>query len=167
MSVNNAIDYPDLHHLRAAEGWLELGNSSEASAELDQISRAYRVHPDVLVLRWHIYLAARKWHPCLVIARAVTESVPADPRGWLALAETFFCRGQVRQAYKIINAKVNAFPDSWRFQYDLARYACLLGKSDEAEFYLQRAMNVGNAKAIRRWAREDPAFEIIWKPVTD
>ena len=31
---------PDTHHLRAALGWLELGNHVEANAELEQITRA-------------------------------------------------------------------------------------------------------------------------------
>ena len=34
----NPLRPVDLHHLRAAEGWLELGNVAEAREELDNIS---------------------------------------------------------------------------------------------------------------------------------
>ena len=40
----------DLHHLRAAEGWLELGSPAEARSELTHISAKRLDHPDVLVL---------------------------------------------------------------------------------------------------------------------
>ncbi|SVE21558.1 uncharacterized protein METZ01_LOCUS474412, partial [marine metagenome] len=34
----NPLRTVDLHHLRAAEGWLELDNATEAREELDQVS---------------------------------------------------------------------------------------------------------------------------------
>jgi hypothetical protein len=51
----------DHHHLRAAQGWLELGNWLEANAELENITPQQRAHPDVLRLRVEIYSAADKW----------------------------------------------------------------------------------------------------------
>jgi hypothetical protein len=38
----------DLNILRAAEGWLELGNHLEANEELENITPKLRAHPDVL-----------------------------------------------------------------------------------------------------------------------
>ena len=42
------LEHPDVHHLRAAQGWLELGNHLEADKELDEIAPELRAHPDVL-----------------------------------------------------------------------------------------------------------------------
>jgi hypothetical protein len=42
---------PDSHYLAAAQGWLELGNHFEANEELERITPAMRVHPDVLEIR--------------------------------------------------------------------------------------------------------------------
>ena len=42
----------DLHHLRAAEGWLELGDWHSANEELENVTRELRAHPDVLAMRW-------------------------------------------------------------------------------------------------------------------
>jgi len=44
----------DAHFLRAAEGWIELGNHLEAFEELERITPQWRAHPDVLKLRWEI-----------------------------------------------------------------------------------------------------------------
>jgi hypothetical protein len=49
----------DKFHLRAAVGWLELGNHIEADAELDNISPEWRACPAVLEVRWHIYSEAK------------------------------------------------------------------------------------------------------------
>ena len=42
---------PDSFHLKAAEGWFELGNHLEANEELEKIAPKLRVHPDVLEIR--------------------------------------------------------------------------------------------------------------------
>ena len=49
------LEPPDSIHLKAAEGWLELGNQPEANEELEKIAPELRVHPDVLEIRWQIY----------------------------------------------------------------------------------------------------------------
>jgi hypothetical protein len=51
----------DYLHLRAAEGWLELGNWRQANDEVDEISDAFKAHAIVLQLRCEIYKAAKKW----------------------------------------------------------------------------------------------------------
>lgn len=71
------------HHLRAAQGWLELGNHLETDAELDCIAPSLRVHPSVLELRWQIYATSKKWHACIDIAKALTKLKPNRPVGWV------------------------------------------------------------------------------------
>jgi len=50
----------DQRHLLAAQGWVELGNHIEADSELDKIVNEYRVHPDVLEVRWAIYASQKQ-----------------------------------------------------------------------------------------------------------
>ena len=52
---------PDGHHLRAAVGWLELGNAQEALAELEQMSAAAQAHADTLEIRWLVLAEQRQW----------------------------------------------------------------------------------------------------------
>ena len=50
----NKLIPPDTHHLKAAEGWLELGNHLEADAELNKASSASVLIKTSLILRWQI-----------------------------------------------------------------------------------------------------------------
>jgi len=59
------VEAPDLHHWRAATGWLELGNHSEANEEFKQIAPMLQVHPDVLEIRWEICAMAKEWDVCV------------------------------------------------------------------------------------------------------
>jgi hypothetical protein len=59
---------PNTHHLRAAEGWLELGNAAEATGELEQIAPALQSRPEVLAIRWQIHARERNWEKCVEVA---------------------------------------------------------------------------------------------------
>jgi len=65
LAAMKPIEPPDLHHLRAAMGWLELGNHREANEEFKQIAPALQVHPDVLEIRWEICAMAKEWDVCV------------------------------------------------------------------------------------------------------
>jgi hypothetical protein len=159
-----SLPFPDLLFVRAAEGWLELGNPHEATQELVQIRPRFRAHPDVLLVRWHIFACTSQWDKCLVLARALAEGAPHDARSWIALAETFFKRGDITRAYATAVANTVDFPESCHLLYDTARYACQLGKRDEAEQYLRLAMAVGNAREIKHQAMRDPHLAGLWRP---
>ena len=61
----------DPRRLTEAEAWLDLGNATQATAELENILPSNRTHPDVLELRWQIYARATKWPARLDIAAAL------------------------------------------------------------------------------------------------
>lgn len=152
----------DIHHLRAAEGWLQLGNCEEALAELDNIAPLYRAHPDVLALRWEIYRRAKKWDYALAVAEGLAEAAPNDPRGWIKLCQTLYFTKKVQQAYDLATLKLRDFLSHWEFHYDIACYACLLGKRQEAEDFLKKAMELGDAKQVTLLARADKDLEALW-----
>ena len=58
------LQHPDTLHLRAATGWLELGNHLEANEELEKITPQLGAHPDLLEVRWQIYAAAKEMGGC-------------------------------------------------------------------------------------------------------
>src|ERR1041385_41374 len=74
---------PDTMHLQAAQGWLELGNHAEASAELEKIKQQNRGHPAVLQVQWEIYGAAKKWEAALDVASALIQVMPEHSFGWI------------------------------------------------------------------------------------
>ena len=162
MNADHPFPYPDAHYIAAAEGWLDLGNPVEAMSELEHVSPVLRMHPEVLLIEWHLRAKSRDWRPCLVLAHRVTERLPKDPRGWVALARTFYLCGEVPKAYKVAVSKVDLFPRSWPLLYDTARYACLLGKRRQAEQFLRLAMAAGDKRSIKSRAQSDPDLELLW-----
>jgi len=81
--MTTKLPVEDQRHLRAAEGWLMLGNHLEADAELESITPRLRGHPDVLSVRWHIYAAAKKWEACVDLAEAVVRLAPDMADAWI------------------------------------------------------------------------------------
>ena len=55
------VPHNDARHLRAAEGWLALGNFIEANGELELVSPEYRTHPDYLLLRLAVLREGNVW----------------------------------------------------------------------------------------------------------
>ena len=72
------LEPPDSIHLKAAEGWLELGNWLESNEELEQITPAMRAHPLVLRMRYGIYVKAGKWEMAAEVARGLSAMLPDD-----------------------------------------------------------------------------------------
>ncbi len=151
----------DQHCLRAAEGWLDLGNSSEALHELDQVSATSSSHPDALNLRWQIHRHAKDWEKCFTVARAFTEAAPADPRAWTSLAQTFYHTGRIQEAYDLAVSKITSFPRYWPLYYDAACYACLTGRLPQARQFLQMATVWGDEADVKRLAAEDPDLQAL------
>src|ERR1044071_2430569 len=79
------LEHPDILHLQAAQGWMELGNHNhlEAHQELEKIAASLRAHPDVLQIRWQVYAQAKKWEACLDIASALVQISPEKSDGWV------------------------------------------------------------------------------------
>jgi hypothetical protein len=146
----------DLFHLRAAEGWLDLGSPTEALAELRLINPALRSHPDVLAFKWEVAANVKDWDQCLNLGNALIYCAPKDQRGWIAVCQTLYFTEHYPEAYDLAIAKLPEFNDQWQFLYELACYAALIGELDQARAFLQRAMEFGDAKHLRRLALEDP-----------
>ena len=74
---------PDSHFLRAAQGWLELGDSEEAGNEISRIAPECWDHPDVLEIRWSVCAAGASWEAALEVARKLVQVAPERPSGWI------------------------------------------------------------------------------------
>ncbi len=78
-----ALESTNRRYLEAAQGWLELGDRTEAKAELEKIAPEVRTHPDVLKVRWEICAAEGEWEAALEIAATLIQTEPEDPLGWI------------------------------------------------------------------------------------
>ncbi len=103
---------PDSHYLSAAVGWLELGVTTEAEAELSRISPELQVHPDVLEVRWVILAQTQRWAAALEIARTLLKCAPNRSSGWLHQAYSLrrVSDDGLHQAWDALLPAYNKFP---------------------------------------------------------
>jgi len=153
----------DQHRLRAAEGWLDLGNATEALAELDSLSAEVLGHPDVLNVRWQICRKAKQWETCYQVATRFTQVAPNDPRAWTSLAQTLYHTARVPEAYDLATSKITKFPKYWPLYYDAACYACLTGRLQQARQFLQLASALGDESEVKQLAAHDPDLDALRK----
>jgi tetratricopeptide (TPR) repeat protein len=159
---NKNLDYPDQHHLRAAVGWLELGNPAEAALELDQLSAALQSDPDVLELRWAALASAKKWEACLETGNLLVKLAPDRPTAWKHRSVALHFLKRTQEAYDQIFPAIDKFPKDWVIRYDFACYCAQLGKLDEARAQLNKAFEFGEAQKVRSMALEDPDLKPLW-----
>jgi tetratricopeptide (TPR) repeat protein len=119
-------------HLKAAQGWLGLGNWKEANEELDRVTQRLRAHPEVLCVRWIISSKAGNWELALEITRTLADQNPDDSFSFVRLGWSLFELNRIQEAQDSLTAVVSRFPNDYRLPYDLARYSCKLGKLKEA-----------------------------------
>jgi predicted Zn-dependent protease len=161
------LDPPDSHHLRAAQGWLELGNLREAVEELDKIDASLRGHPEVLERRWQIYAIAGEWNLAAEIASELVQIRPEEPQFWISHAYAIrrMTGGGIPQAARILGTARKLFPDEPLIAYNLACYDCQLGNETGAREWLKTAFAARNAKALKAMALQDPDLEPLWNEI--
>jgi tetratricopeptide (TPR) repeat protein len=153
----------DSFHLKAAEGWFELGDSISANSELDEISPGDRAHPAVLIMRYEIYSKAEKWDYAIEIANALLKMLPEDAESWLNMAFTVRRKtgGSIREAKEMLLEAEPKFPKDYSFPYNLACYCSQLREFTEAKQWLKKAAKINDA-AVKKMALDDPDFKPLW-----
>src|SRR6185503_14687913 len=152
------LESPDTHYLRAAQGWLELGNPAEAGEEIARISPALLDHPDVLEVRWSVCAAGRRWEAALEVAERLVKLAPERSSGWIhcAYAVRRAAGGGLQKAWEVLRPAFEKFPKEAVIPYNLACYAAQFGRLDEAWEWLHKSMEAeGNVQTIQQRALAD------------
>lgn len=163
----------DQQHLRAAEGWLELGDHLSAFEELDQVHPDHSIRTEVLKLRWRIYAAAEKWEPAYQLAEGMTrmDALAEDVETfiWRSYAARRMPSGGVALAYELLRDVSGQFVDEPLVPYNLACYACQLGRIPDARGLLHVAFGAAERNATekfwRRHALEDEDLRPLWNEI--
>jgi tetratricopeptide (TPR) repeat protein len=157
------VELPDLHYLRAASGWLELGNPVEAQNELDRLRPELLDHPEVLRIRWHVSAVVKRWDASVEIAGRMVELAPDQAEGWIHRSFALHELRRTEEALSCLLGAVDRFSNSWVIPYNCACYCAQLGRLDEARDWLRRALAIarmdGNETTLRLQAVEDPDLE--------
>ncbi len=162
------LEPPDSHHLRAAVGWMELGNPTEAGEELARISEANVEHPAVLEVRWELCASTRSWEAAFAVAEALVRVAPELSSGWVhrAYAMRRMRHGGLQLAWSLLLPAADMFPKEDIIPYNLACYAAQQARPDAAWEWLQRAIKVaGDLKLIRDRALLDADLQPLWERI--
>ncbi|HEV2693560.1 MAG TPA: tetratricopeptide repeat protein [Verrucomicrobiae bacterium] len=159
------LPHPDDKHLEAVEGWLGLGNWREAEAELKNIDPGHRLHPFVLEMRYKIYEQSKDWQQAAVVAENLRELLPENQWGHFYLAYSLHELKRTQEAYDTLASVIPRFPEHHLMRYNLACYACQLGKLDESLTWLKKAIKLANDKEIRAMALTDPDLKPLWPQI--
>ena len=159
------LGHPDCFHLQAARGWLELGNPLEANEELEKIAPALCVHPDVLEVRWQISAKARRWEACIDLAEGIIALTPDNPFGWIHRSFALHELKRTQEAWDNLIRVIKKFPDEPIIPYNLACYACQLGRLQAALNWLEEAFAVGDATKIKSMALADSDLKPLWDKI--
>jgi tetratricopeptide (TPR) repeat protein len=160
---------PDTHYLSAAVGWFELGSPKDAEEEVNRISAAGRQHPDVLEFLWVLAAEKKDWDACLEIARAIIRQDSKRSSGWIhqAYALRRVSGGGLKAAWDVLLSALALFPRNVTILYNLACYACQMGKLDTARQWLAHARKVSSKDRIKSMALADSDLEPLWTEIRE
>ena len=148
--------------MKAAEGWLELGNPREAEAELEQIELPFRSHPDVLELRWQLCARLKNWNGALEAGSALIQVAPGEAQGWVHRSYALHELKRTVEARENLLRVASRFPNDATLLYNLACYESQLGRLEQAKLWLGKALQAGDPIAVKRMALQDADLEPLW-----
>ena len=161
------IPHDDMRHLLAAEGWAELGDFAEANLELSQIAPKLHEHPHVLDSRWRIAAKSGRWEECVELARALTEAMPDHASGWINYAYALHELKRTQEAWDLLSPVAEKFVEVATIPYNLACYACQLGKLPVAEMLLEVTMKIDGSKRVKAMALKDKDLRPLWEKIRE
>ncbi len=149
------------YHIEATKGWILLGDQGDAHDELDQISRGWKEHPEVLELRWYLFAEEENWDAALRIAEKIHKKHPKRLFGWLAHAHCVLkCTGNPDAARKVLYPAAEMF-DGPQVAYGLACYASLAGKFEEGRDWLAQALAKSDDEDLEEFQAVNPELEAL------
>jgi tetratricopeptide (TPR) repeat protein len=152
----------DQLHLKAAESWLQFGNWQEATEALQLLPQESHAHPDVLELHLKIYTETSRWGKVVEVARTMTQMWPENEWGYFHLAFALHQLKRTAEAYQTAIQVVNVFPANYLMRYNLACYACRLGRFTEALMWLEDAFDRAGGAELRAMAAGDADLRPLW-----
>ncbi|MGC3958454.1 MAG: tetratricopeptide repeat protein [Verrucomicrobiota bacterium] len=160
-----ALSSPDIHHLSAAEGWLELGNAREAQLELDCISPKAQGRLEVLSVRWGILAQFKLWEQCVVVAERMVTLAPDEVLGWIHRSYALHELKRTQTARDQLLPAVSLFPKFETIPYNLACYECQLGNLAAARDWFRRAWQLHDRADLKERALEDLDLKPLWPEI--
>lgn len=156
-ALNLATGIALQHYINAAQGYLELGMTDEALAELSRVPESDLPHPDVEQLRVYILMRARRWREALDACVKLRADHPELVLGYIHGAFCLHELGRTEEAMSLLKQGPASLLREPVYFYNLGCYHAVLGQPEEAQNYLQMSFNMD--EKFREIARYDPDLE--------
>ena len=123
----------------------------DALAELDELAVANSI---ALHLRVDALFRLKDWSAAAAICMPMTEEEPSDPGWWIQAAYAQRRASSIEEAEMVLLAALTRHPANGLVLYNLACYACVLDRLDEARNYFHRAAATNPEQMLTMGARD-------------
>ena len=142
---------------RRAMGFLELGMPDDAIAELDELSVSSSL---ALHLRVDALFRLKNWQEAADICLPMVEQEPSDPGWWIQAGYSQRRARSIGEAELILRKALRHHPRHGLILYNLACYACVQGRPEEARELMEKAIAIDPEQALAM-AGKDPDLATI------
>jgi Flp pilus assembly protein TadD len=147
------------HRIRAACGYAELGMTRESLAELKAIEPGMQERPEVLHLRLHHLMHAKRWSQAYRISRKLCRAVPDCGTGYLHGGFCLHQLGKTAAARKLLLSGPAVLLKEPIYYYNMGCYEALLGNVEDAQVHLKISFEMDTT--FRELAKKDPDLKSI------
>lgn len=140
--------------LSQARGYLALGMTAEAAAELDHVPAEAAQQIEVLALRALVLQEQKQWPSLAEVARELVQRQPAESGWWITWAYATRRSLSLAAAEAILLRAERTHPREAAIQFNLGCYACVRGDLGEARRRLDQAIALD--QSFREAATTDP-----------
>jgi Flp pilus assembly protein TadD len=132
----------------------------DAALALEEIAPEDKNRTGVLGARVVLYIAAKKWDMAAVVARHLVKVEPENEAWWINLAYSVRRSEGIEKAEAILLRAQAIHPKIAMIAFNLACYASVTGRMDEAKERLRHAIELD--KDIRGLAIDDEDLKSLW-----
>ena len=104
---------------------------------------------------------------CLEITSTIVRLDPSRVGAWIDRSNALHFLGRYQEAWDLLPPALERFPDNVFLPYNIACFACRLGRLGEARDWLKQAGALAADKpALKRMALDDPGLEPLWEEMS-
>ena len=125
----------------------------DAALALEEIEPEDKTRTEVLGARIALYITAKKWDIAAAVASHLVKVEPQNEAWWINLAYSFRRSEGIEEARSNSTEGASHTPKTALIEFNLACYASVTGRSEEAKRRLRKAID--SDKSIRILALDD------------
>lgn len=149
-----------------ALGFLELGMPQDAWEELGELPAEIAETSPVIQMKVEVLNRLKRWQDAAELCRPMIEREPGELFWWIQRAFSLRRSESIESAEAVLRSALVHHPPEGVLIYNLACYACVQGRLDEARDFLGRSIS-GDPDTIIRMALQDPDLAALRPWVED